>query len=63
MKKFVPTRSLSTVVMAIGVVLVLALAIMLPFSSIRPMTVVYVAMLVTGIGMFLRERVFASASR
>jgi hypothetical protein len=59
MSRFVPTRSAATAVMAIGVVLLLALIVMLPFTRIRPMTVGYVAMLVTGVGMFLRERVFA----
>jgi len=62
MKRFVPTRSIATAVMALGVATVLALAAVLPFSSVRPMTVVYVAMLVTGIGMFLRQRVFAPAT-
>ena len=63
MKNFVPTRSIHTVVMAIGVATLLALVVMVAFSWVRPLTVGYVALLVTGVGMLMRERVFASPTR
>jgi hypothetical protein len=61
MKRFVPTRSLATVVMAAGLAILLALIAVLPFTNMRPMTVAYVAMVVTGVSMLLRERVFTRA--
>jgi hypothetical protein len=61
-KNFIPTRSLATAVMAIGVATLLVLLVMLAFSRVRPMTVGYVAMLVTGVGMMLRERVYVSTT-
>jgi hypothetical protein len=61
MKRFAPTRSIATVIMAMSLAILLALIVVLPFGGIRPMTVGYVAMLVTGVGMLLRERVFAGA--
>jgi hypothetical protein len=62
MTRFTVTRSPATAVMAIGLFIVFALAALLPFTQLRPMTVVYVAMLMTGVGMFLRERVLVRVS-
>jgi hypothetical protein len=59
MKRFVPTRSLATLVMTIGVAVLLAMIAAMPFSHLRPMTVGYVAMIVAGAGIVLRERVLA----
>ena len=58
MKKFVPTRSIATVVVGLAVAIQFALVVMLPFGSVRPPTVGFVALIVTGVGMLLRERVF-----
>lgn len=58
MSRFTVTRSPATVVMATLVTIALGLAASVPFTAVRPMTALYVAMLVTGISMFLRERVF-----
>jgi hypothetical protein len=63
MKNLVPTRSIHTVVMAIGVATLLALVVMVALSWVRPLTVGYVALLVTGVGMLMRDRVFASPTR
>jgi hypothetical protein len=40
---------------------VLTLAALIPFTPVRPATVMYAAMLMTGCGMLLRERVFAAS--
>jgi hypothetical protein len=63
MKNLVPARSIHTVVMAIGVATLLALVVMVALSWVRPLTVGYVALLVTGVGMLMRDRVFASPTR
>jgi hypothetical protein len=63
MKRFVPTRGAATVFMALSLCVVLTLAALTPFTALRPATVMYAAMLVTGCGMLLRERVFASSPR
>jgi hypothetical protein len=58
MSRLVPSRRPATAVLATLVTFALGLAASVPFTAVRPMTAVYTAMLVTGIGMFLRERVF-----
>lgn len=64
MSRLVPSRSVATAVLATLVTFAIGLAASVPFTAVRPMTAVYTAMLVTGIGMFLRERVFpGTASR
>ncbi len=62
MKRFTPTRSLATAVMALSLCATVTLAALVPVAGVRPATLGYVAMLVTGLGMFLRERVFAAAT-
>jgi len=59
--RLVPTRSFATAVMTVGLAFLLALVATMPMTHVRPMIVVYVAMIVTGVGMLLRERVFARA--
>jgi hypothetical protein len=62
MTKLVPTRSVATAVLATGVAILLALGVMLAFGQVRAITVGYVALIVTGVGMLLRERVFTAAT-
>jgi hypothetical protein len=63
MRRFAPTRSIATSVMAVALAFLLALVATMPLTHVKPMVVVYVAMIVTGAGMLLRERVFVPASR
>lgn len=58
MSRLVPSRNVATVILTTLVTFAVGLAASVPFTAVRPMTAVYTAMLVTGIGMFLRERVF-----
>jgi hypothetical protein len=58
MQRFAPTRSLATSVMSVAIAFLLALIATMPLTHVRPMIVLYVAMIVTGTGMMLRERVF-----
>jgi hypothetical protein len=58
MSRLAPRRSVATAVLATLVTFAIGLAVSVPFTAVRPMTAIYTAMLVTGIGMFLRERVF-----
>jgi hypothetical protein len=44
--------------MAVAVAFLMALIATMPLTHVRPMNVVYVAMIVTGTGMLLRERIF-----
>jgi hypothetical protein len=57
MKRFVVTRSLATATVAAGWALLLALTVMVPLSSIRVATVGFVALIVGGMSILLRERV------
>jgi hypothetical protein len=52
----------ATAVLATGVAILLALGVMLAFGQVRAITVGYVALIVTGVGMLLRERVFTAAT-
>jgi len=63
MTRFVPTRSIASACMAFLLCGTLAIAILVPVEGVRPATLGYVALLATGLGMFLRERVFAPAVR
>lgn len=58
MKRYTPTRSVATVVMALGVATLFTMIVMVPFTSVRPTTVGFVALIVGGVSMLLRERVF-----
>jgi glucose uptake protein GlcU len=58
MARFAPTRSVATVAFALITTTLLALIVSLPFTTIRPATVGYTAMIVVGVGMLLRRRVF-----
>lgn len=58
MQRFAPSRSLATAAVALMTSFLLALIATMPLTQVRPMIVVYVAMIVTGLSMLLRERVF-----
>ena len=61
MQRLTPTRSLATGVMAVALAFLMALIATMPLTHINPMNVGYVAMIVTGTGMLLRERIFVPA--
>ena len=58
MNRFTPSRSIATGVVAVALAFLLALIATMPLTHVRPMIVLYVAMIVTGTSMLLRERVF-----
>jgi hypothetical protein len=58
MQRFAPTRSLATGVVAAMLAFLMALVATMPLTHIRAMNVLYVAMIVTGTSMLLRERIF-----
>jgi hypothetical protein len=62
MQRFAPTRSLATGVLSVALAFLLALIATMPLTHVHPMIVAYVAMIVAGTGMLLRERVFVPAS-
>lgn len=59
LKSYVPTRSLATAVMAAGLIALVGMAVTLPLTRVPAPALAFAAMIVTGIGMLLRERVFA----
>jgi len=62
MKRYVLTRSLATATVAAAWATLLALVVMRPMSGIRPATVVFVALIVGGTSILLRERVLVPAT-
>lgn len=61
MQRLTPTRSLATGVMAVALDLFVGLVVTMPVTHVRPMTVFYVALIIIGTGMLLRERIFPPA--
>lgn len=63
MHRFAPTRSLASAAVALMLSFLLALIATMPMTHVRPVIVLYVAMIVTGLSMLLRERVFIPAGK
>lgn len=62
MSRYTVTRSLATALMAVGLLTLVALIAAVPFAGLSPMTVAFAAMIVTGAGMLLRDRVLVRVS-
>lgn len=61
MQRFIPTRSPATGVMAVLVDLFVGMIVTMPVTHIHANSVFYAALIVIGIGMLLRERIFPPA--